>query len=795
MTHDIRYALRALSKAPFLTAALVVSLGMGIGANAAVFNLISTLMLRPPPGIANPAQLVSIHTSRSNGSALGLTSHPDLESLRSEAPSIAAAAGYDDSLTASVRFEGELQHARIAAVTSGFFATLGMQAARGRLLAAGDTNAAVISHTLFDTFGGDPAIAGKTIGVEGRALTIAGVAPPRFRGLYLGRVTDVWMLLPEDASLVDRGTRRLSVVARVDDRARATADATTLATALATRFPATNKGTVTDPEEARRFTIDRYSYLDPALAAETRMLTVVLMGATLLVLACAFVNAASLLLSRGNARRRDFAVKLALGASRRALALQILLESASVGLLGGCAGLLFAYWTSTIVPSLFAPEHAAMMDARLSAAIAAATLAGAALAGIALGVLPAIYGSAPATLLDLRGDAGSISETGRGARVQLRLVVAQIAISTVLLVSALLLERSLREALEGDLGFGARTVAVATLSEPPWSFDPARGMPAYRQAVAQALTIPGVANAGLVSVLPLAPAPRATFGFETKPGVIERAEMEVNVISRSYLSAMQTPIIGGRAFRDADSARAPLVALVSEIAVSHYFGGSAVGRRLIDARGDAIEIVGVVRSGRYRTMQEAPAPMVYRPLEQVYLPRMHVVMRTRENPGEMLDALRPAMNAGHMELQRLTSLDTHLGETLVMDRFARTLVAACGLMALLLALAGAYGLMLDSVQRRTREIGLRLALGASALDVGRSILLLGLRLTATGIAVGFAATLAAWRLAQSLMFGLPPVDIATLAVTACVLLLVVSLAAVIPVRRALRVSPTVALRA
>jgi predicted permease len=589
--------------------------------------------------------------------------------------------------------------------------------------------------------------------------------------LHPGHTTDVWRLLPEPVSKEELTDRRLAVVARTPDveKAKAALDG--------------------------RFAVLPYRFMEPALAADTALLSAVLTGATLLVLLCAAVNSASLLLSRGNARRRDLAVKLALGASRGRLAKQLLLESALVGAAGGIAGLLFAHWTTTIVPSLFAPEHAEMLEAGLSPAIIVTTLAGSILLGTALGAMPALYGTAPITLLDLRGDAGTISETGRGSRLQTALVVGQIALSTVLLLASLLLNRSLTRALEGDLGPAARNVVVATISEGEFSFRPVQGQRDYAVIIGQAMKLQHVTAAGYIATLPLQRTNRAVFGLEAKPGVIEKLETDTNVVSFTYFGAMNTGLIEGRFFGAGDSGLAPQVAIINDIAMRRHFGESAIGRRLIDERGDPIEIVGVIHGGRYRAMQEAPAPMVYRPLSQIYVPRMHLVMRTTGPPDpRMYQLMRMSLRAGRMELMRIASLDDHLAESLVLDRLAAALVSACGLMALVLAVVGAYSLMLDSVQRRTREIGLRIALGASALRIGRSIFAFGIGLTATGVVIGLATVLALERMAKTFILGLPAVDIATMAITAGVLAMVVSLAAILPARRALRVSPTVALR-
>ncbi|HEX6322857.1 MAG TPA: ABC transporter permease, partial [Vicinamibacterales bacterium] len=428
-------------------------------------------------------------------------------------------------------------------------------------------------------------------------------------------------------------------------------------------------------------------------------------------------------------------------------------------------------------------------------AIIATSLGGSLLLGIALGVLPALYGTAPVTPLDLRGDPGSIADTGVAARVQTGLVVAQIALSTVLLASALLLHRSLDAALEGDFGAGARHVAVATISEPPRSFNPDRGLRAFAQIARQLEDVPAVEAAGFAAALPVGTADAGTFSIETSPGVFDRIETDTNIVSLTYFDALGTPLVEGRQFEDTDTFRAPPVAIVNDAAMRRFFGSSAAGRTLIDARGDAITIVGVVESGRYRTLQDAPAPMVYRPLAQEYQPRMYLVMRTRTppSPGFYRD-VRPALLAPGMQLRRVTSLGEHFAEAMVIDRLVAALVSACGLMALLLAIAGAYSLMLDSVQRRTREIGLRIALGASAARIGQSIVALGLGLTAAGVAAGLALTLGAQLAARMFALGLPRADLPTVAAAAGVLLAVVLLASVIPVVRAVRVNPTVALR-
>ena len=769
MRDSLRYALRAVLAAPVLSLALVLSLGIGVGANAAVFNFISALLLRAPAGL-DESGLAIVRSTQTPDGVAGPVTPTELAALQA-ARTFDAVAGYDDSTVTGATLGGTSRRVRIAAVTSTFFQTLGLDPASGRLLTHADSAAVVISHRLWEAFGSRDDVLETTLTIDGQALAIAGIAPPRFNGLHPGRSTDVWRLLDEPVTDTAREARHLDVIARTADVDRAAA------------------------RLAGRFTVVPYSFMEPALRGQTTLLAVVLSGATLLVLISACVNAASLLLSRGNARRSDFAVKLALGASRASLTRQLLLESAIIGIAGGGAGVLLAHYTTKIIPSLFAPEHAEMLNAHLSPGIIVTTIAVSTILGMALGLLPAIRGTAPVTALDLRGDAGRISETGPGSRLQAGLVVTQIAVSTVLLVSSLLLNRSLSQALAGDEGAGAATVVVATLSEPPFRFDPVRGQRDFADLQQVAFEMPGIARAGLVATLPLGRTTRVVFDIETKPGVIEHAETDINVVSPTFFETMQMPLIEGRSFSAADAGRSPAVAIINDEAMRQYFGDSAIGRFVTDRRGDRIQIVGVVRVGRYRTMQEVPGPMVYRPIGQEYLPRMQLVIRTFEPPtGDLFRRLGPALKGRYVELHRLATLDQHLSEALVLDRFVTTLVSACGLMALALAIAGVYSLMLDSVQRRTREIGLRLALGASALRVARSTFAFGLGLAGIGVVVGAAVTFAIDRAARQFVSGLPAIDPASIAIAIAVLAGVVTLAAIVPMRRALRVSPTVALR-
>jgi predicted permease len=803
MLEDLRYAVRSVTRARGLTAVLVLSLALGTGANAAVSGAVYSLLIRAPAGVEDAGSLVTVYTSEFSGAPYGATSVPDYLAIAAVS-SFDGVGAIDDSRTRNVQFGDATITVRAAAVTSNYFDLLRMSPHAGRLLMDLDREAtprgAVISAALADRLGGIETVLGQMIDIGSEPFAVVGVTPPKFRGLQASRVTDVW-ISPSTDGAEDRGNRRLSVIARTGvDLEPLQRDLRALHERLAAQFPETNRGAVTDPEAPRRFTAVPYSPLEPDAKVKTTLVAAVVVGAVALLLVSACVNAGTLLLSRAMARRRELAVRMALGAGRGRLIRQLLAESLLVSLAGGALGLLLAYWTTTALPSLFAPEHAERLDTGMDPLLILLTLGVATLAGALFGLAPALQGTgAPATLA-LRADSGGISEQSGGTHVRALLITAQLALSTILLIGTGLLVTSLTDALEGDLGFAARDVAVLQVQNPGGNcttYDALRGV-RFQQTVADTLPkTTGLRAVGFAERPPLGRETLRQYAIQAGASVRDRVDLNVTVVSAGYFRTMGIPIIEGRPFDADDGPRAEPVAIIDELVARRYFGATAVGQHLLDGDGEPLRVVGVVRSGRYRTLQDAPEPTVYLPLSQEHVACGYLFVRTAQDPAALLPLIEgrvTAVDAG-VTIVRAITLERLLSESLVMDRLTLTLVGLCGIIALLMGAIGVYGVMNDAVRRRTREIGLRVALGAGSPQVAWLVFAETMYLTTAGVVTGILASLVLARVAGTFVHGLPGVDGHTLTTIPSALALVVVVAAVVPLRRALAVSPTIALRA
>ena len=367
----------------------------------------------------------------------------------------------------------------------------------------------------------------------------------------------------------------------------------------------------------------------------------------------------------------------------------------------------------------------------------------------------------------------------------------------MLLVVTGLLVQSLGNQWRADLGFAARQVAIHAIETPGGDDNRAIGVAYYRDALDRVRHVPGVESAAWVRTLPLDPANRRGFRIDTyQPKPDEDMEFPINIVSPRYFETLQMTIVEGRDFGDADGARAPMVAIVNDELARRYFGGKALGRRLLDANDREMEIVGVVRTGRYRSLQDAPAPMVYYPLAQSYAARMMLVTRTAADPAKFLELLRKSLRSadGRIAIYRTLTMDAHLTEVFATDRLAAALVGTCGVMAVILAMVGVYGVMAYAVARRTREIGLRLALGAPRRHVLRLIAREGLWLTMLGCGAGVLGAAVSTRLVQSMLYGVSTLDLRVFTIAPAALAVVAMIAALVPARRALQIDPMTVLR-
>jgi predicted permease len=797
MVEDLRYALRSIARTRGVTAVLLLSIALGTGANAAVCSAVYSLFFRAPATLDDDG-LVEIYTRQFSGAAYGSSSYPDYRAMR-VAPTIEHLAAADDHTQQNAQIGPMSRSARVAVVTASYFAVVGMRTHIGRVPQpqdeASETPAAVISHSLWTDLASPDDVVGRTVKIGQREATVVGVAPPRFRGLRVGRPTDVWVAGLTRRSAADvwaasdeRGARRLKVLARLRDGATiesATRDLERISIDLASEHPETNRGTLLDPNAPRLFAATAYAPM-ATTTARARLVASIVVGAVLLLLVSSCVNAGSLQLARLAARKRELAIKVALGASSRRTIRILVLESVLITLAGAGLGFLFAWWTSDAIPALFAPEHAEMLDTRLDWRLLLFTVLFACAASVIFAIVPVRQGISTPSVALLRGDPGEVSEMQGGSRARALLVCSQVALSTVLLMATVMLIASLSAALRGHSADVAGRMAVVTVKNLT-----------VERASAALMKTRGVESAGWASRLPLSRGTIQEFQVEAGPSSYETVEFAVSSVSTTFFQTIGMKLVEGRFFDGQEGRRTLPVAIVDEALGREHFGSRAVGHHLIDADGVRRLIVGVVRAETHRTLQEPPEPTVYYPFAQVPLERGYVVMRTEADAAPLLEEMSRRITAinGSAELGRTFTLETHFAEALVVDRMTTTLVALCGVLALVMAVVGVYGVMSDAVQRRTREIGLRVALGAGPLHVVRLVLAEAAVLAPVGLVIGTVLALAGRHVAAGLFFGLPGPDLTTLAAAPGVLALVIAIAAALPLRRALAVSPTIALRA
>ena len=805
LLQDLRYACRALIRTPGFTAAALLTLAIGTGANATVFSFVNALLLRPAPVVRDPGSLYSVFTSDFSSGPYGATSHPDFLSLQSDATTFASLAAFVE--TAAVLRDGDaIERVRVMNVSGRFFDLLGLRPAYGRLLIAADdaaaaAPAAVIGHDLWRRmFGADESVIGRVVSINGAPHTVVGVAPSKFDGLNLGGTFEVWTpLLGRPNNPAERGRRGLSLVARLRPGigiGEAQAQLDGIAANLARAYPTTNLGTLRDPQSPRPMIVVPHSRLHPSTRGTVVMLGGVLMAAVALVLLVACANVASLLLSRATARGREVTIRLALGASRVRLMRQLLTESLLLGIAGGALGVLFALWTADALPSFVPAEQARLLDASVDMRVLTFTMMLSVIAGGLFGLAPALHALRPGAQSALKSDGGRTSDAKAG-RLRAALVLAQVTLTFVLLVSSGLLVQSLSNALRADMGFATREAVIANIEIPGTELTPEQGAMYLAAALDRVRALPGVEAASLARSLPLAGTGRRGFtmeGYEPRTG--EDTELNLNVVDHQYFQTMGIPIVDGRGFEARDAVGSAAVAIVNDVLAQRYFGGRAVGRRLRDARGADMQIVGVVRTGKHRSIHEPPLPVVFYPFGQSYTPRMTLVARTSGDAAQHADAVRQTVRETHRSLAvfRVMTLSAHLAEALGGERLTAALVGSAGLMALVLAIVGVYGVIAYAVVRRRKEIGVRIALGARPFDVVKLVVSEGFRVTVAGIILGIATALGATHLLASMLYGVEPRDAATFATAAVLLSLIAIVAAWAPAQRAVRLDPVATLR-
>jgi len=822
--NNLRFAVRTLFKSPGFTIVAIVSLALGIGANTAIFSVVNAMLLRPLP-VERPDELVELYSSTgSEDFPQSVSSYADYVDLRDGNEVFSGVVAHAMGVASLRQADAAPRTILAELVSANFFDVMGVEPVLGRTFAAeegvteGTHPVVVLGHGFWTSqFGADPDVIGREVRINTAPYTVVGVLPASFTGMLPAVTPNVWvpLMMSEDLTpigIIDveesptgdtriekRGSRWLFVKGRLAAGVtieRAQANATAIAARLEETYPETNedRGAILMPSSSVRI----HPMIDSALTPVAGLL----LGIVGLVLLVACANVANMLLARASARRREIAVRLALGASRARLVKQLLTESLLLAGIGGALGLLLAMWASRLVLSLDVIAQLSLsFDFGVDVRVFAFTMGASLITGLAFGLIPALKASRPQLVPALK-DGEAFGK--RGQRVlSLRdaLVVAQIAISLLLLVAAALLVRSLEAAQDIDLGFDADHTVMQEMQLSMIGYEEEEADAFQRRYLERVRALPGVEAAALTQRLPLTASVSITGIFV--PGVHESPDDEGYMadeatVGPGYFETMGISLLEGRDFGEQDTIGSPLVAIVNQTMARSFWpdDGSVVGKRFrSDFDGDEFEIVGVVSDHKVRTVGEDPRPYVHFARDQRRSTYATVVARTAGDPSHLvgdlrreLSALAPDLSSGESTMRESVEI------TLLPVSIGAKLLAAFGGLAMLLAAVGLYGVIAYSVSRRVREIGIRIALGADYLAVVKLVVRRGMVLACVGIVIGALGAAALSGLLQSVLYGISGLDPISFASAALTLLSVAFLANFIPARRAAKVDPLVALR-
>jgi len=826
LSREIRFGLRALLRQPGFTFAAVLSLALGIGANSALFGMFNSLLWKPLP-VEAPDELVVFYSRRDAQSFYQPLSYPEYREFQALTGVFAGVIGYSPA-EMSLRIEGrDDARAYGELVTGNYFDVLGVRMALGRGFhpdedaEPGTHPVVVLSHRLWERrFDGDPAVVGRSLVLNGQPFTVVGVAPRGFRGAYAPYFApDLWMPLamisaaiPASASyavpgstsyLEDRGQRFMRIMGRLAPGVTVTeaqAAATTVAARLTQAYPETNKGVAMLAFRE----VDTRPEVEISRAANAIAMT--FLGITALVLLVACANVANLLLARASGRRREIAVRLALGAGRGQLVRQLLVESLLLSLGAGVLGLGLGVLAMRLMSAYRLPtDLPLLMEFQSDGRVIAFTLVVSVVAAIAFGTVPALRASRPDLVPALKDGMPSASRGGRRLGLTNVLVVAQVAMSLVLLVVAGLFVKSVQGAYTIDPGFSVENRIVMSLNPRLQHYDEQRTSTFYQRLGERVRTLPTVEDATLVQDVPL------DFGVNADDFIVEGRAAEPGretvqvmyaVVDEHYFATLGTRILRGRGPTTEDTATSRRVAVVNETMARQLWPDQdPLGRRfrMVGADEPWIEVVGVAADGKYRQLTESPRPFAFLPVSQVFRWSRTLVIHMRHGTDvaptvaavrREVQAIDPAMPVFDVRTMEQFMERAYLG-----PKLAAYAIGPAGVLALVIAAVGLYGVMAYWVGRRTRELGVRIAVGAAPADVFALVMGQGLRLAGVGIALGLVGAYAASRIVASLLFGVSATDPTVFAGVPLLLGTVAVLAILVPSRRALRVDPLTALKA
>jgi macrolide transport system ATP-binding/permease protein len=806
---NLRYGARMLMKKPGFTLIAVISLALGVGANTAIFSVVNAALLRPLP-VEGPEALVGLYNKIPQDPNYNRFSYPNYVDVRDRNQSFESLAAYYFT-PFNLSGGGQTERVNGKVVSGNYFSTLGVKMNQGRAFLPEEDRApnanpvAVIGYGLWQRrFGGDPALVGKTITLNGQGFTVVGVTPPQFQGAEVGMAPDVFapMMMQSRAMpgrnwLDGRGIGWLRVVGRLKPGVsveQARSEMTALGDQMRSEHPQIN--------ESFGIAVVKDFGIHPQFRDIARNFLLILMALVALVLLIACANVASLLLARAAERQQEIGVRLALGAGRAAVIGQLLTESMLLAVLGGVAGLVIAPWLIDALSVTVAQANPmpSPVEFQLDRRVFAFTGTAAVLTGLVFGLAPAISAARTDPMKIIKGDTAGRSPV----RTRLRsiFVGAQVALSLALLVAAGLFIRSLQSAQRIDVGFDTERQLLLRFDLGLQGYDRERGRAFAQQLEQRVAGLPGVQSVTFADVEPLGLGSdqdtRIAIDGYTPPSGLQDVTINYNVVGSNYFQTMNIPLVQGRDFGAQDHEKSLPVAIVNETAARRFWPNQpAVGRRVrYGSRGPEVEVIGVARDSKYITLGEGPTPYLYMPMSQSYLSSATLQARVSGDPSQLIDAAQREVQALDKDLPvfGVKTMRQHLQGALMAPGLAAALLGVFGAVAMLLAAVGIYGVVSYVVAGRTREFGLRMALGARPRNVAWLALRGGMTPVWIGIVIGLGASLAATRLLESFLYGVSASDPMTYAAAAALLGAVALLASFIPARRATKVDPMVALR-
>jgi predicted permease len=816
LLQDLRYGARVLLKKPGFTLAAVLSLALGIGANTAIFTLVNALLLKPLP-VAEPARLVSVFGTdeKNRGQFLNYMglSYPNFKDYRDENQVFDGLLAHQQ-IALNLATSQEPQQVTGEIVSGNYFDVLGVKAAAGRTFlpeedrTPGAHPVAVLSHSLWQTrFGGDRTLVGKTVRLNNQSFTVVGIAPENFRGTNLLAPADLWVPLMmheqvftgvfreyfnDRRALLMNATARLKPGVTIEQAESAMKN---LAANLEQQHPRDN--------EKRSITLVPLSLsaINPNFRQVFVRSGALLMTIVGLVLLIACANVANLLLVRAAGRRKEIAVRLALGAGRGRLIRQLLTESLLLALLGGLGGLIIAAWGRSALWSFRPPflEDTAI-DTGLSGEVLGFTLLLTLLTGVLFGLAPALRATRVALVTELKDKSTQANRDARLFSLRNALVVVQVALSLVALIGAGLFLRSLRSAQQINPGFETQKMGVLSFNVGTLGYTEAQGHEFYRRVQERVAAVPGVESAAVASNPPFGGGFQrsVTPEGEALPAGSRGILTTVNSVGLKFFETLNIPLLGGRQFSDVDREGVTQVAIINEAAAKRFWPGQdVIGKRFRFYGDDFLhEIVGLARNTAVFNIGEDPVPQIFLPLRQHYAPAVTLFVRAQGDPAAALGTVRRELQNldTNLPLVGVLTLTEIVERGLWAPRMGAALLGVFGALALLLAAIGLYGVLAYSVSQRTQEIGLRMALGAGRSNILALVIRQGMTLVATGVVLGIGAGLLATRLVANLLYNVGAADPVTFVAMPLLLLFVAMLACYLPARRAMKVDPMIALR-